>query len=90
MASWLAEIRVDLRPGLADPEGSTVTDALRALGYGSVADVRFGKLLHVRFSADDAAEAEQRVGDMVGRLLANPVMEGANGDIRSDASEGSP
>ena len=88
MGDWLAEIRVDLRPGLADPEGSTVADALRALGYASVDSVRFGKLLHVRFEAGSASEAEQLVGEMVGRLLANPVMEVANWEVHPENPEG--
>ena len=88
MGHWLAEIRVDLRPGLADPEGSTVTDALHALGYASVHSVRFGKLMRVRFDADNSAEAEQLVGDMVGRLLANPVMEVANWEVHPENPEG--
>ena len=88
MGRWLAEIRVDLRPGLADPEGSTVADALRALGYASVDTVRFGKLLHVRFDAANSAEAEQLVRDMVSRLLANPVMEVANWEVHPESAEG--
>lgn len=88
MSHWLAEIRVDLRSGIADPEGGTVTEALRALGYVSVEDVRFGKLLHVRFGADDADQAEQLVSDMIHRLLANPVMEVAHWEIRPERGDG--
>jgi len=82
MPRWQADIRVALRPGIADPEGTTVGDALRALGYGTVGAVRFGKVISVEFGAADAAEAEELVGDMCRRLLANPVMELAAWDVR--------
>ena len=81
---WLAEVRVALRPGIADPEGQTIGSALRSLGYGSVSDVRTGKLMRIAFEADDAAAADAAAADMCRRLLANPVMEVAAWDVRLD------
>jgi phosphoribosylformylglycinamidine synthase len=81
---WLAEVHVALRSGIGDPEGQTVASALRSLGYGSVAEVRSGKLLRIAFEADDHAHAESTVADMCRRLLANPVMETASWDLRAD------
>ena len=78
---WLAEVRVVLRPGIADPEGQTVASALRSLGYASVAEVRSGKLLRIGFEADDRDAAERAVADMCRRLLANPVMEVASWEL---------
>jgi phosphoribosylformylglycinamidine synthase PurS subunit len=75
---WLAEVHVALRPGIADPEGLTIADGLRSLGYASVSEVRTGKLLRIAFEADDHESAEATVGDMCRRLLANPVMESAS------------
>jgi len=81
---WLAEVRVALRPGIADPEGQTIGSALRSLGYASVSDVRSGKLLRIGFEADDHASAEAAVDEMCRRLLANPVMETASWQLRAD------
>jgi phosphoribosylformylglycinamidine synthase subunit PurS len=80
---WMAEVHVALRPGIADPEGQTIASGLRSLGYGSVADVRSGKLMRIDFEAEDAAEAEETVADMCRRLLANPVMETASWELRA-------
>jgi phosphoribosylformylglycinamidine synthase len=85
---WVAEVHVSLRPGIADPEGQTIASALRSLGYASVADVRSGKLLRVRFEAADPDSAESTVADMCRRLLANPVMETATWDLRADEQIG--
>ena len=82
---WLAEVRVGLRPGIADPEGQTIASALRSLGYGGVEEVRTGKLMRVAFHADDHAAAESAIAEMCRRLLANPVMETASWELRADA-----
>jgi len=81
---WLAEVHVSLRPGIADPEGQTVASALRSLGYGSVANVRSGKLMRIAFEAADHATADATVAEMCRRLLANPVMETASWELRAD------
>jgi phosphoribosylformylglycinamidine synthase len=85
---WLAEVHVALRPGIADPEGQTIASALRALGYGSVGDVRTGKLMRIAFEAEDPAAAEAAVAEMCARLLANPVMEVASWELRADDRSG--
>jgi phosphoribosylformylglycinamidine synthase PurS subunit len=85
-AAWLAEVRVVLRPGIADPEGQTVASALRSLGYSTVSDVSSGKVLRIGFEADDRDAAEHAVADMCRRLLANPVMELATWEL-TEATE---
>ena len=80
---WLAEVHVRLRPGIADPEGQTIAGGLRSLGFG-VADVRAGKLLRLAFEAEDQAAAEAAVSEMCARLLANPVMETADWELRAE------
>ena len=67
-----------------DSEGKTIGSALRSLGYDSVSEVRSGKLMRIAFEADDHAAAEAQVAEMCRRLLANPVMETASWQIRSD------
>ena len=81
---WLAEVHVRLRPGLADPEGQTIAGGLRSLGFVGVSDVRAGKLLRLTFDAADLGSAEEAVSEMCSRLLANPVMETADWELRAD------
>lgn len=84
---WLADVHVALRPGIADPEGTTIAGGLRSLGY-DVSEVRAGKSLRVAFEADGAAAAEVAVAEMCRRLLANPVMEVATWQLRADETPG--
>jgi phosphoribosylformylglycinamidine synthase subunit PurS len=84
---WRAEVHVALRSGIADPEGQTIGSALRSLGFGSVTEVRSGKLLRITFEADDHTAAEAEVTDMCRRLLANPVMETATWELVADEQQ---
>ena len=81
---WIGEVHVQLRPGIADPEGQTIAGGLRALGYASVSEVRHGKLLRIIFDAASAADADREIEAMCRRLLANPVMEVASWTVRAD------
>lgn len=81
---WLADVHVRLRPGIADPEGQTIAGGLHALGFTSVAEVRSGKLLRLAFDAPGQAEAEAAMASMCRRLLANPVMETADWELRAE------
>ncbi len=81
---WQADVHVRLRPGIADPEGQTIAGGLRSLGFETVSDVRAGKLLRLAFEAPDRAAAEGAVAEMCRRLLANPVMETADWELRVD------
>jgi phosphoribosylformylglycinamidine synthase PurS subunit len=83
---WLAEVHVRLRPGIADPEGQTIGSGLQALGF-AVEEVRSGKLLRISFAADDHASAERAVSEMCRRLLANPVMETADWELRAEVDQ---
>lgn len=84
---WLADVHVRLRPGIADPEGQTIAGGLHALGFSSVQEVRAGKLLRLTFEAPDHGAAEQAVAEMCRRLLANPVMETAEWELRADVDQ---
>ena len=72
---WLAEIRVTLKPSVNDPQGLSIRNALRTLGFGGVEDVRAGKLIQVRLHAADRRAATDAVERMCEQLLANPVIE---------------
>jgi len=73
--TWLARVRVTLKPVVLDPQGGAVLHGLRQLGYGEVTDVRVGKYLELTLTAADQAGAEAAARQMCDRLLANPVIE---------------
>jgi phosphoribosylformylglycinamidine synthase len=57
------------KEGILDPQGVAVEQALPALGFTGVSDVRIGRLIELEL--DDPAQLEA----MCERLLANPLIE---------------
>ncbi len=75
MTTYLASIRVMLKPLVNDPQGLAVAGGLRDLGYDGVQSVRVGKRIEVTLDAPDEAAAAATAREMCERLLANPVIE---------------
>jgi phosphoribosylformylglycinamidine synthase PurS subunit len=69
------EVVVMLKPGLADPQGKAVEDALPTMGWRGVDDVRVGRHVELNVDAETEAEARARVEEIAERLLSNPVIE---------------
>lgn len=81
------QVEVRLRPGIADPQGSTIERSLPALGFGGIRDVRVGKSIRFTIEAADEASARAEVDDLCRRFLTNPVIEDASVSVgASDAS----
>jgi phosphoribosylformylglycinamidine synthase PurS subunit len=70
-----ARVEVQLRPGIADPEGATIERALPALGFDGVAHVRAGRSFSFEVDAPDEGAARLTATELADRLLANPVIE---------------
>ena len=76
-----ARVHITLKPGVLDPQGKAVAQALAALGFEGVGAVRQGKVLDIDLAETDPAQSRQVVGRMCERLLANPVIEDYEIDI---------
>jgi phosphoribosylformylglycinamidine synthase PurS subunit len=81
MTSYLARVYVSLKPTVNDPQGLTIADGLRSLGFSEVEGVRAGKYIEIRLTADNAEVASQRIHAMCDKLLANPIIEGYRFDV---------
>jgi phosphoribosylformylglycinamidine synthase subunit PurS len=75
VAAFLARVYVSLKPTVNDPQGRTIRNGLRSLGFSEVESVRAGKFIEIRLEAADAATAQRRVDAMCDQLLANPIIE---------------
>jgi phosphoribosylformylglycinamidine synthase len=81
--TFLARVHVTLKPTVNDPQGLTIADGLRSLGFDEVEGVRAGKYIEVRLTAADADAAGRRVDTMCDKLLANSVIEAYRFDIEA-------
>jgi phosphoribosylformylglycinamidine synthase PurS subunit len=72
------KVVVTLKPSLLDAQGRVVQDALHALGYADVEQVRIGKYMELELAEQDSRDRsaiEARVKEMCDRFLANSVIE---------------
>jgi phosphoribosylformylglycinamidine synthase len=77
-SSFSVLVEVSLRPGIADPQGTTIERSLPALGFDGVSGVRVGKAIRFTVEAGDEGEARARVEQLCERFLSNPVIEDAS------------
>jgi phosphoribosylformylglycinamidine synthase len=71
-----AHVYVTLKTSVLDPQGQTIQNALRKIGYSNISDVRQGKYFALSLadglSVEDAATQVERIAREV---LTNPVIE---------------
>jgi phosphoribosylformylglycinamidine synthase PurS subunit len=81
-------VDVQLRPGIADPQGSTIERSLPTLGFDGISGVRVGKSIRFEITAADEDAARVEVEDLCHRFLSNPVIEDATAELH--VLQGSP
>jgi phosphoribosylformylglycinamidine synthase PurS subunit len=69
-----AEIRIELKPGVADPEGANTKKALELLGFEGIKAVRTMKVFEMDLDMPPG-QAKTRCEEMCRKLLANPVIQ---------------
>ena len=69
-----SEIRIELKKGVADPEGKNTMKTLESLGFEGVESVRSVKVFDIELdmTPEKAVEAGE---EMCRKLLANPVIQ---------------
>jgi len=87
---FVAEVRVMLKPAVNDPQGLSIRNALRTLGFDGIEAVRAGKLIALTVEAADASAAKTSAEAMADRLLANPVIETFDVSVREAAAASEP
>ena len=68
-------VNVHLKKGVLDPQGKAVLHALETLGFKDVKEVRVGKQIIIDIDTDDKEKAIKEAEEMAKELLANPVIE---------------
>jgi len=71
-----AHVYVTLKTSVLDPQGQTIQNALRKIGYGEVAAVRQGKYFVLSLANGLPADAARsQVERIAAEVLTNPVIE---------------
>jgi phosphoribosylformylglycinamidine synthase len=64
-----------LKDGVLDPPGKAIGHALHTLGFGTVGEVRAGRVIELELDETDPARAKTQADEMGRQLLANLVIE---------------
>lgn len=80
--AYRAEVRIELKPGVNDPEGANTRKALELLGFSGVRDVRSYHSFAIDVEARDEKAARASVDEMCRRLLVNPVIHNYRVDLK--------
>ena len=78
-----ARVFVTLKPSVFDPQGKTIADALHAMGYAGVGDVRQGKYFELEVGGGAADDVRSLASEVADKLLANPVIESYRVEVES-------
>jgi phosphoribosylformylglycinamidine synthase subunit PurS len=79
-----ATVLVRPKAGILDPQGQAVESSLRHLGF-PVGEARVGRLVDLDVDAADAADARAQIERMCEQLLANPLIERYEIELRDEA-----
>ncbi len=78
-----AIVHVALKKTVLDPQGRTISAALNSQGYDAVSDVRQGKYFEIELTRGvDRETAQAAIEKIASAVLANPVIEDFNVEIR--------
>lgn len=70
----VAEVKIKLKKGVADPEGANTKKTLELLGFENVGEVKSLKVFEIHLDTENVEQAKGELKDMCEKLLANPVI----------------
>lgn len=75
------DIRIELKKGVADPEGTNTKKTLESLGFKGIGSVKTVKVFEIEIDASPE-EAKKKGEEMCRTLLANPVIQNFTVTVR--------
>jgi len=82
---WKANIYVTYKDSVFEPQGATVKESLKMLGFNEVQKVKIGKFIELEFSSDKSKDlVSKEVTAMCEKLLANTVIEKYSFDLKKE------
>lgn len=71
-----ANVFVNLKPGVLDPQGKAIQHSVELLGFSGVSDIRQGKYFQISLDNSLGEEqARESLARMAREVLSNPIIE---------------
>jgi len=71
----IADVYIELKEGVADPEGEATKKAIHLLGFRNVKKVSTRKVFRIEMDEQDRKKAEKELIEICEKLLANPIIQ---------------
>lgn len=81
---FFAEVTVEYRKGILDPQSQAIQGAIVSLGYDNVKELKVSKRFNFLVEESKREAALQKVEELCKKLLANPVIENYHYTIREE------
>ena len=78
---YRAEVTIERKSGMLDPEGTTIKRALEHLGYHTN-DIKTSKRYIIDLEEESSEMAKTKVDEMCQKLIANPMIHNYTIDLR--------
>ncbi len=82
-----ARVTIFYKDTVFDPQGNTVAEGLRRLGFKTVQSARVGKVVDIELDSKNDKDAKASVDKMCEKLLANPVIESFKTEILAEGAK---
>jgi phosphoribosylformylglycinamidine synthase PurS subunit len=76
-----ADVIIELKSGMLDPEGTTIKRALEHLGY-TPESVKTAKKYTITLESNNIHDARENVEQMCQKLIANPIIHNYTINLR--------
>jgi phosphoribosylformylglycinamidine synthase len=81
---YTAQINIMPHKNLLDPQGKAVTLSMKNLNLNEIENVRIGKHITLEIEADSEQVASEKVKEACSKLLANPIMESFDFQLKAN------
>jgi phosphoribosylformylglycinamidine synthase len=71
----IVKVIVTPKKGVLNPEGKTIENSLKMLGYDSLQNVKSGKYFELYFGKENKSKIDEITKEICTKLLANTVIE---------------
>lgn len=75
MSQHRVRVIVRFRKGVLDPQGKTIRNVLKTLGYQKVETVHTGKVFEIEWNGPLDKKAREEIETIAEKVLSNPLIE---------------
>ena len=69
------KVFVSIKSDVLDPQGKTVNEALVHLGHNNIKNLRIGKYITFKLSAESLEAMQKQTQEVCEKVLSNPIIE---------------